>query len=148
VIFSDPAALKSMGASEPDIQTLIRAVPPTLRVTGPEQRWWNERKRWFFKPEDGFGSRGTYRGDKITRRVFSEIMRGNYIAQQLSPPGERRREGAAGLTSFKLDLRCFAYAGKQQLLAARLYQGQTTNFRSAGGGFAPVYVVGDESPMT
>jgi len=25
-------------------------------------------------------------------------------------------------------------------MAARLYQGQTTNFRTAGGGFAPVYV--------
>jgi hypothetical protein len=27
-------------------------------------------------------------------------------------------------------------------MAARLYQGQTTNFRTHGGGFAPVYVVG------
>jgi hypothetical protein len=27
-----------------------------------------------------------------------------------------------------------------QLVVARLYQGQTTNFRTAGGGFAPVYV--------
>lgn len=25
------------------------------------------------------------------------------------------------------------------LVAARLYQGQTTNFRTAGGGFAPVF---------
>jgi hypothetical protein len=24
-------------------------------------------------------------------------------------------------------------------VAARLYQGQTTNFRTAGGGFAPVF---------
>jgi hypothetical protein len=27
------------------------------------------------------------------------------------------------------------------LIAARLYQGQTTNFRTIGGGFAPVYLV-------
>jgi hypothetical protein len=26
-----------------------------------------------------------------------------------------------------------------QLVCARLYQGQTTNFRTPGGGFAPVY---------
>jgi hypothetical protein len=26
------------------------------------------------------------------------------------------------------------------LVAARLYQGQTTNFRTPGGGFAPVFV--------
>jgi hypothetical protein len=134
VIFSDPAKLASLGATGADVETLVHAVPPTLCVDDPGQRWWDERKRWFFKPEDGFGSRGTYRGDKITRRAFSEVMRGTYIAQQVSPPSERRR--------FKLDVRCYAYAGRQQLLAARLYQGQTTNFRSAGGGFAPVYVVG------
>ena len=27
------------------------------------------------------------------------------------------------------------------LVAARLYQGQTTNFRTAGGGFAPVFKI-------
>ena len=39
----------------------------------------------------------------------------------------------------KFDLRAYAYAGELQWLAARLYQGQTTNFRTPGGGFAPVY---------
>jgi hypothetical protein len=33
------------------------------------------------------------------------------------------------------------YDGMIQLMAARLYQGQTTNFRTAGGGFAPVYLL-------
>jgi hypothetical protein len=32
-------------------------------------------------------------------------------------------------------------------MAARLYQGQTTNFRSAGGGFAPVYIT-DHDPAS
>ena len=39
-----------------------------------------------------------------------------------------------------VDLRCYTYAGKIQMMAARLYQGQTTNFRTPGGGFAPVFV--------
>ena len=39
----------------------------------------------------------------------------------------------------KFDLRGYAYAGESQWFAARLYQGQTTNFRTPGGGFAPVY---------
>ncbi len=30
---------------------------------------------------------------------------------------------------------------KVLLVAARLYQGQTTNFRTLGGGFAPVFVI-------
>ena len=39
----------------------------------------------------------------------------------------------------KLDVRCYVYDGAVQLVASRLYQGQTTNFRTEGGGFAPVF---------
>lgn len=136
VLLSDAAALRAMGAAEADIEVLVRAIPRTLRVAEPEQRWWDERKQWFFKPSSGFGSRGTYRGDKITRRAFGDVMRGNYIAQQFAPPGERRGANAG---CFKIDVRNYVYDGVTQLMAARLYQGQTTNFRTAGGGFAPVY---------
>jgi hypothetical protein len=38
----------------------------------------------------------------------------------------------------KLDLRLYTYGGEVLLTAARLYQGQATNFRTEGGGFAPV----------
>lgn len=41
----------------------------------------------------------------------------------------------------KSDVRCYVYNGQLQLVAARLYQGQATNFRTAGGGFAPVRIV-------
>jgi len=51
------------------------------------------------------------------------------------PAGERRI--TAG-TALKTDVRNYVYAGEVQLLAARLYQGQTTNMRTTGGGFAPV----------
>jgi hypothetical protein len=43
--------------------------------------------------------------------------------------------------SLKYDVRCYVYDGRIQLVAARLYQGQTTNFRTPGGGFALVRVV-------
>ena len=46
-------------------------------------------------------------------------------------------------TELKFDLRAYTYAGKVQLLAARTYSGQTTNFRTEGGGFAPVLWVPD-----
>jgi hypothetical protein len=35
----------------------------------------------------------------------------------------------------------YAYAGEVELLAARLWRGQTINFRSVGGGFAPMFVL-------
>ena len=141
VLLSDAAELRAMHAQESDVEVLTRAIPQTLRVEEPGERWWAERKQWFFKPASGFGGRGAYRGDKITRRAFGDVMRGNYIAQQVAAPGERRRR--AGADCFKVDVRCYVYNGKIQLLAARLYQGQTTNFRTAGGGFAPVYLLGD-----
>ncbi len=40
----------------------------------------------------------------------------------------------------KADIRCLVYVRRIQLVSARLYQGQTTNFRTPGGGFAPVFV--------
>jgi hypothetical protein len=102
-----------------------------VAVEGDAEPWWRDRKRWFFKPASGFGGRGAYRGDKVTRRVFADVMAGGYVAQRLTPPGQRR--------DFKVDVRNYAYGGHVQLLAARLYQGQTTNFRTAGGGFASIH---------
>ena len=65
-------------------------------------------------------------------------------AQRIVPPSERRVAHPEGERDPKLDLRCYAYAGKVQLTAARLYQGQTTNFRTPGGGFAAVLVLDSE----
>jgi hypothetical protein len=41
---------------------------------------------------------------------------------------------------YKFDIRAYTYRGKVLLLAARMYQGQTTNFRTVGGGFAPILI--------
>ena len=41
----------------------------------------------------------------------------------------------------KVDVRLYTYKGAVLLAAARLYQGQTTNFRTPGGGFAPLLLL-------
>ena len=89
----------------------------------------------------GFGGKGAYRGDKLTRRVFNAILQGDYVAQALVPPGERLLRVDGELVSLKFDVRHYVYRTDIQLTAARLYQGQTTNFRTPGGGFAPVAIV-------
>uniref|UniRef100_Q47F53 Uncharacterized protein n=1 Tax=Dechloromonas aromatica (strain RCB) TaxID=159087 RepID=Q47F53_DECAR len=138
---SDDAALQALGVAEATRKTLLAGIPQTVAVT-PEQagQFWAERKRWFFKPPAGFGSRAAYRGDKLTKRVFEEILHGGYIAQEIAPPSEHVVALADGETTMKADFRCYVYNGGIQLVAARLYQGQTTNFRTPGGGFAPVFV--------
>ena len=43
----------------------------------------------------------------------------------------------------KVDVRLYTYRGAVLLAVARLYQGQTTNFRTPGGGFAPLLLLDD-----
>ena len=141
MLLSDAATLAGMGVAAADSDVLLRGVPRTVAVTPEDgERFWGERRQWFFKPPAGFGSRAAYRGDKLTRRVFEEVLHGGYIAQAIAPPSEHEIAVAGEMRRMKADIRCYVYAGRVQLVAARLYQGQTTNFRTPGGGFAPVFV--------
>jgi hypothetical protein len=134
--------LLAVGASTASIDILTAAVPTTQWLT-PENRetMWADRRQLFFKPAAGFGSKASYRGDKLTRRVWDEIAGGTYVAQEIVPPSERRL--ALESNPLKVDIRCYAYRGEVLLYAARIYQGQTTNFRTPGGGFAPVLTRGE-----
>lgn len=141
-LLTDGERLRAMGADESSITTLQAGVPHTRLVDAEDaEQWWKERKEWFFKPATGYGGRGSYRGDKLTQRVFGEIVQGGYVAQRKAMPGEVMVSVAgAEAAAFKYDVRCYVYEGQVQLVIARLYQGQTTNFRTAGGGFALVRV--------
>lgn len=145
-LFGDDAQLRAFGAPAAVRQVLLDNIPRT-EVVRPEaaERLWAARRGLFFKPVAGYGSRAAYRGDKLTRRVWDEILAGEYVAQALVAPGERRVEDAGQPRALKFDLRLYAYGGDVQWVAARLYQGQTTNFRTPGGGFAPVYSTVDPS---
>jgi hypothetical protein len=142
VALSDAALLASWGVSESDRAVLGAVVPATVRVT-PDRadELWAQRRQWFFKPESGYGGKAVYRGDKLTRRVWADITAGGFVAQAMVPPSERLIEVDGVQTDLKFDVRAYAYAGKVQLLAARMYTGQTTNFRTPGGGFAPIVMV-------
>ena len=141
-VLTDADRLRAMGADETSIATLLAGIPQTRLVEAQDaEQWWKERKEWFFKPATGYGGKGSYRGANVTHRVFGEIMQGGYVAQRRAMPGERMVSVAgAEPAAFKFDVRCYVYEGVVQLVVARLYQGQTTNFRTAGGGFALVRV--------
>ena len=142
VTLSDAALLERWGVNEADRALLGRVVPATQRVTAEHaEALWAQRRQLFFKPAAGFGARAAYRGDKLTRRVWSEILAGDYVAQATVPPSERLVSVDGQTTRLKLDLRAYTYRGQVQLLAARTWAGQTTNFRTEGGGFSPVVVL-------
>ena len=143
VLLSDDAWLRAANVPQASMDALLQGIPQTISVRGEDaEHWWAERKHWFFKPVNGYGGKGAYRGEKLTRRVFEEIMQADYVAQKMAAPGERAIFTEAGAGQLlKCDVRCYVYEGQIQLVAARLYQGQTTNFRTPGGGFALVRVV-------
>lgn len=137
----DADALAALGVPVAT-RALLQAHVPRTEIVRPAraEALWAARRGLFFKPAGGYGSRAAYRGDKLTRRVWDEIVGGDtaYVAQALAVPGERRLDEATD-RPMKFDLRTYSYDARVQWIAARLYQGQTTNFRTPGGGFAPVY---------
>jgi len=132
----------SQWAVPDDVQsTLLQSIPTTLAVNaGNADKLWAARKQWFFKPARGYGSKATYRGDKLTRGTWATIIAGDYVAQAFAPPSERVVSNEDMSVALKTDVRLYRYAGRTLLVAARLYQGQTTNMRTPGGGFAPVFL--------
>ncbi len=138
VLLGDRERLSSWGLSAQHIDALSD-IPETVPVSSNlADEFWRRRRGLFFKPAAGFGSRGVYRGDKLTRRVWNNILAGDYVAQSYVPPPSRAVALDDETTALKFDVRVYTYSGEPMLYAARLYNGQTTNFRTAGGGFAPI----------
>jgi len=118
------------------LRSQILSVLPQTTVLNSDNRdeIWAKRKHLFFKPKRAFGSKMTFKGASIAHKVFDELVQSESLAQELIPAPELRY----GEQSFKYDLRCYAYRDQFQGCVARLYQGQVTNLRTAGGGFACV----------
>ena len=120
----------------------LSGMPCSRRVTSETaSELWSARKRYFFKPASGHGGKAVYRGDKLTKTAWETILSGDYIAQDFAAPSERTILLGDERVQRKLDVRLYTYTGEVLLAVARLYQGQTTNFRTPGGGFAPVFFV-------
>lgn len=139
-VFSNASLLRGWGIPEETLAVLAAGVPAaTLVERANADALWSQRRKLFFKPTTGFGSKAAYRGDKLTRSTWEQILSRPYVAQRIVAPSERTILVDGCEVPLKLDLRNYVYDGRVQMVAARLYQGQTTNFRTAGGGFAPVF---------
>ncbi len=107
-----------------------------------KEQLWKERSRFFFKPQDSYGSKSVYNGRSISRKKFEDIYSEKMLAQETAPPAELQLEHHSGGTTtsekFKYDLRFLFFEGKIQLAFARLYRGQLTNLQTPLGGHAPL----------
>jgi hypothetical protein len=136
----DESLLAAAGLDANEQLTVLETIPPT-ELVDPSQAddLWARRKGLFFKPVDGYAGKAAYRGDKLTRSTFDHVLAHRYVAQAIAPTSFRRVCSVQGEESdLRVDVRNWAMHGETWLRAARLYRGQTTNFRTAGGGFAPV----------
>lgn len=141
VTLTSDAALGELGVRETE-QAILARIPRTQHVSiDNADEMWARRAELFFKPAAGHGGKAVYRGDKLTRKVWAAILEGGYVAQERVAPSERVIALGGERTRHKVDVRLYTYGGALLLAAARLYQGQTTNFRTPGGGFAPVMIV-------
>jgi hypothetical protein len=140
-LLTDGNRLQDWGIPEAT-RAALAGIPKAIRVTSDNaDDLWQRRKSLFFKPVAGHGGKAVYRGDKLTRSTWAEILSAAYIAQEFAPPGERLVKLRDETVARKVDVRLYTYDRRLLLAAARLYQGQTTNFRTEGGGFAPVFFV-------
>lgn len=103
---------------------------------------WANRKKYFFKPKNSYGGKGAYKGESITHKVFDQIIEnGDYTAQEFAPPSTTQiSDQVSHSVDAKVDFRFFVYNGEIQHATARAYIGQTTNFRTLGGGFAALAI--------
>lgn len=123
----------SKNAAKAISNTLLK----TFSVSELGDRAWSERKNYFFKPKRSFGGKAVYKGASISRGMFEkQVLTNEYVAQELATPSQISLEINGKKEDFKFDLRFYVYKDKIQAAVARVYQGQTTNMQTPGGGIA------------
>ncbi|OZB47424.1 MAG: hypothetical protein B7X60_06210 [Polynucleobacter sp. 39-45-136] len=70
-----------------------------------------------------------------------EIKDKSYIAQKVVPPSKRTIKIDGNEANLKVDIRDYVFEGNSLISVTRIYQGQTTNLRTLGGGFSPLYSI-------
>lgn len=104
-----------------DKRLLLKLVSPVVPEshelsTRPIEEWAAEKKKWVFKPPDGAGSKGVYRGDKISKKTLRQLPE-TTIAQQMCPPSNSSN-------GTKYDLRVYTREAQILGVVTRHFTGQ------------------------
>jgi hypothetical protein len=117
-------------------EVIRKVIPISQKITlENSEEIWKQRKYKFFKPMRSFGSKQSYKGASVSKKIFEECVQQGFIAQDYIQPEEVEVKTEQGLEKMKYDLRCYVYKNKLQMIIARVYQGQVTNLRTPFGGF-------------
>ena len=134
--------LETVATSDISIDAIRNVLLPTWHSSefADISEVWQKRKQLFFKPPQSYGGKGAYRGSSISRKVFNRVMSEDTLIQQYVPAPKITFESDETSADWKYDLRAYAYGGEVQMLVARIYQGQITNFSQAYGGYCPIFI--------
>jgi hypothetical protein len=94
--------------------------------------WQAERKQWVFKPPTGAGSRGVYRGDKITIGKLSSLPPDTIVQKIVAP--------SVAADGSKMDVRVYTSGTKIIGAVSRQYTGQVMEMASEKSGFKAVVI--------
>ncbi|MFO1346348.1 MAG: hypothetical protein U1E85_08615 [Rhodocyclaceae bacterium] len=141
VALGDASWLAEIGVSADARRLIADVVPATCRHRSGGGAFLG-RAQALVSPAAGWWQQGGLSRRQVTKRVFEEILQGGYIAQALVPPLRTTPRGCRRGAAVRSTCATAPMPAAIQLVVARLYQGQTTNFRTPGGGFAPVFEVG------
>lgn len=102
-----------------------------------QEQIWKHRKKYFFKHVQGYGGKLAYRGSSISYKKFQELCNLQILVQEFIAPSEYKDPQGV---KWKVDFRAYVYEDRIQQIIARCYQGQLTNFKTEGSGFATVII--------
>jgi len=121
-----------------DVDFIRALVPETRRFADADRDdIWRERKTWVFKPAARHGGKGVVLGRAMSRKRFAEIDAADTVMQRYVPASHITLNDE----EFRLDIRLFTHGAELIALAGRVWQGQMTNFRSAGSGWVAINVL-------
>jgi len=119
---------------------LIRQIVPEIHLMNEcnDEKAWQERKNWVFKPSARHGGKGVLLGKAMSRKRFDALDRTDTVMQKFVPASVVMLHDQA----FKFDVRLFTQGEKLIAVAGRVWQGQVTNFRTEGSGWVPLEIKG------
>ena len=137
--FADKSLLIGLSALARDDRDALACVLDTRALdAGNADELWKRRREFVFKPREGYGSRGVYRGDKLSAQRWPELVKGRYLAQAYAEPLPRTLPTSTGPRRFKSDIRVWTHGVRPLHMAARLYSGQVMGMKREAEGFAPI----------
>ena len=123
----------------PELEKIKKNLPfSKILLPQNEEDIWKNRKKYFFKIRQGHGGQMAYRGSSLSKKKFKELIPLNSLIQEYIPPSKIKDSQGE---EWKTDWRLYVYEDQIQQFCARCYQGQVTNFKKEGSGFAVVNLI-------